>query len=241
MWMPQHDEQYWIADHTIAGASAGHSWVEGMIDYWYLTGDPWAEEAVHELAGWYCDIVEANRYGAGGQERGPGWTLIAISALTNAIGGERLREAGWTVADWIINWQDPIRGVVSIPISEQPSYEGGSTFMHGIVGRGLGRWYDVTGDPQVKDAVVGIAEWITTEPMGEPGTFWYKQSPQNSRRYGATDQCLTALSYAYDLTGDPWFAEVTQALMDRTNPGSRSISWYPQTLAQMATAAERGE
>ena len=238
VWMPQHDEQYWVADHNMSGASAGHSWVEGMIDYWYLTGDPWAEEAVHQLADWYCGIVDGNHYGAGGQERGPGWTLIAISALTNATGGERIREAGWSVAEWILNYQDPIRGVVSIPISEQPSYEGGSTFMHGIVGRGLGRWYDVTGDPGVEDGVVGIAEWITTEPMGEPGTFWYKQSPQNSTRYGPTDQCLTALSYAYDLTGDEWFAEVTQALMDRTNPGSRSISWYPQTLAQMAEAGQ---
>ena len=34
--------------------------------------------------------------------------------------------------------------------------------MHGIVGRGLGRWYDVTGDPRVEDGVVGIAEWIAT-------------------------------------------------------------------------------
>ncbi len=66
--MPQHDEQYWIADHTMSGASTGHSWVEGMIDYWFLTGDPWAEEVVHELAGWYCDIGESNRYGHPSQE-----------------------------------------------------------------------------------------------------------------------------------------------------------------------------
>ena len=238
VWMPQHDDQFWVADHTMSGANTGHSWVEGMVDYWFLTGDPWAEEVAHGLADWYCEMAENNHYGAGGQERGPGWTLIAISALTNAVGGERIRNAGWIVADWIINYQDPIRGVVSIPISEQPSYEGGSTFMHGIVGRGLGRWYDVTGDPRVRDSLIGISEWITTEPMGDPGTFWYKQSPQNSTRYGATDQCLTALSYAYDLTGDEWFAEMTQALMDRTNPGSRSVSWYPQTLAQMSEAKE---
>lgn len=42
-------------------------------------------------------------------------------------------------------------------------------------------------------------------------------------------------------TSDPWFGEVKQALMDRTDPGSRSISWYPQALAQMAAAPERGE
>ena len=234
LWMAQHEEQPWIADHAMAGASAGHSWVEGMIDYWFLTGDPWAEDVVHRLADWYCDIVEHNRYGAGGQERGPGWTLIAVAALSNATGGQRIRQAGQTVADWILDWQDPIRGVVSIPISEQPSYEGGSTFMHGIVGRGLGRWYDTTGDERVKQALLGIAEWMTTEPMGEPGMFWYKQSPQNSKRHHATDQCLTALTYARKLSRETWFEEVAKALLARTGPNRRSISWYPQSLAHLA-------
>jgi len=234
VWMPQHDDQYWIADHTTAGLSAGHSWVEGMIDYWMLTGDPWAEEVVHQLESWYCSIAEQNRFGAGGQERGPGWALIAISALARATGGERIIAAGDLIAGWLVDWQDPIRGVISVPISEQPSYEGGSVFMHGIVGRGLGRWYDVTGDPAVRQATIGIAEWITTEPMGEPGTFWYKQSPQNSKKYGATDQCLTALTYAYQLTHDSWFADVAVALLDRTGANIRSMAWYPQALAHLA-------
>ncbi len=233
MWMPQHDEQYWIADHTMAGASAGHSWVEGLIDYWLLTGDPWSEEVVGELERWYCGIAERNEFGAGGQERGPGWALIAISALARATGGERIREAGWIVADWLLDWQDPIRGVISVPISEQPSYEGGSTFMHGIVGRGLGRWHEVTGDPRVRDALVGVAEWITTEPMGEMGRFWYKQSPQNSKRFGATDQCLSALTYAYAATGDAWFAQVAEKLLALTSANVRSMSWYPQALGQL--------
>lgn len=233
VWMPQHEDQFWIADHTLAGCHVGHSWVEGLIAYAWLSGDPWAEEVVAEMADWYVTVVQRNQFGAGGQERGPGWTLIAISALAEATGDERIFQAGAKVADWLLEWQDPIRGVVSVPISEQPSYEGGSTFMHGIVGRGLGRWYDVTGQTQVKDAAVGIAEWITTEPMSEPGMFWYKQSPQNSKRYAATDQVLTALTYAYQLTGDRWFADVGLALVDKTGPNVRSMSWYGQSLSQL--------
>jgi len=235
VWMPSHPEQAWVADHTAAGTSAGHSWAEGIVDYWYLTGDPWTGEVVLEMADWYCDIVEANNFGAGGQERGPGWALIALSALNGAVDDDRLRRAGWTVANWIIDYQDPIRGVVSVPISEQPSYEGGSTFMHGIVGRGLGRWYDVTGDERVRQACINISEWITTEPMGPMARFWYKQSPQNSRNYGADGQCITALSYAWALSGDPWFATVTHSLYEQTGASSRSMSWYPQALAHLAT------
>jgi len=233
VWMPQHEDQFWIADHTLAGCHVGHSWVEGLIAYAWLSGDPWAQEVIAEMADWYVSVVQRDRFGAGGQERGPGWTLIAISALAEATGDERVFQAGAKVADWLLDWQDPIRGVVSVPISEQPSYEGGSTFMHGIVGRGLGRWYDVTGQTRVKDAAIGIAEWITTEPMGEPGMFWYKQSPQNSKRFAATDQVLTALTYAYQLTGDRWFADVALALVDKTGPNVRSMSWYGQSLCHL--------
>jgi hypothetical protein len=154
--------------------------------------------------------------------------------LANATDGPRIRRAGRLVADWLLDSQAPIRGVVSVPISEPPSNEGGSTNMPGNEGRGQGRWNDASGDPRDRHALLGIAEWITTEPMGEPGTFWYKQSPQNSRRYSATDQCLTALTYAYKLSGDAWFADVAQALLARTGPNRRSMSWYPQSLAHLA-------
>ncbi len=239
VWMPQDPTQFWVADHNLAGTSAGHSWVEGLIDYWLLTGDPWADEVIQHMATWYCERAERNEFGAGGQERGPGWALIAISALAGATGGERIHKAGWLVADWLMQWQDPVRGVISVPISEQPSYEGGSTFMHGIVGRGLGRWYDVTGDPRVKDACLGIAEWITSEPMGPKAKFWYKQSPQNSKRPGADGQCLSALSYAWVLSGDDWFGDVTAELLRLTRADVRSMSWYPQSLAQIAPYLER--
>ena len=112
--------------------------------------------------------------------------------------------------------------------------------MHGIVGRGLGRWYDVTGQMRIRDAAVGIAEWITTEPMSEPGRFWYKQSPQNSKRFGPTDQVLTALTYAYHFTGDRWFGDVALALVAQTGPNVRSMSWYGQSLGHLGPLLKEG-
>lgn len=232
LWMESHPDQPWIADHTMKGADSGHAWAQGVVDYWYLTGDPWAGKVMQNMAEWYCRIVEQNRYGAGGQERGPGWALVATSALARATNDPRVIAAGNKVAEWLINWQDPIRGVVSVPISEQPSYEGGTVFMHGIVGRGLGRWYDVTGDPRVRDAVIGIAEWLITEPMGQPGRFWYKQAPRCMKRYGATSQTISALSYAYTLSGEKAYAEIAEKVLDSTGASVRGMGWFPQVLAQ---------
>ena len=234
MWMPSHERQCWVADHTRQAADSGHSWAEGIVDYWFLTGDPWAEEVAREMADWYVRIVALNRYGAGGQERGPGWALIALSALARATNDEQVLAAGQSVADWIANWQDPVRGVVSVPISEQPSYEGGTVFMHGIVGRGLGRWHDVTGDPRAKEALLKLADWLLTEPMGAPGRFWYKQAPDCMKGYGATSQTLNALAYAYTLSGEERYARVAEILLGSCGAGVRSMSWFPQVLAQLA-------
>ena len=227
-------DEGWFPDHALRGASNGHSWVEGLLAYWMLTGDVRAEETARAMGEWYLWTVENGRYGAGGQERGPGWTLIALSALYRTTGDERFKQAGDTILDWMAGIHDPVRGVISVPISEQPSYEGGTAFMHGIVGRGLGRFYEATGEERAMRMCLGIGQWLTTEPMGPPARFWYKQAPSCKHGYGATSQCLSALSYPYRYTGDEWFAEMSEALVAQTGPSVRSAAWTYTTLAHMA-------
>ncbi len=226
-------EEGWYPDHCIAGASNGHSWVEGLLDYWLLTGDVRAEETARAMGDWYVWSVENDAYGAGGQERGPGWTLIALSSLYRLTGDERYRDAGNAILDWMETIQDPVRGVISVPISEQPSYEGGTAFMHGIVGRGLGRFYEATGEERAMRMCLGIGEWLTTEPMGPPARFWYKQAPSCKTGYSATDQCTAALSYPYRYTGDEWFGELTEVLLGAVGPNVRSMTWLYSSQAHL--------
>jgi len=136
--------------------------------------------------------------------------------------------------DWFEGMVDPVRGVISVPISEQPSYEGGTVFMHGIVGRGLGKYYEATSDPRGMIMALRIGEWITTEPMGPPARFWYKQAPDCKHGFGATSQVMTALSYPYRYTGDEWFANMSEALFAQTGPSVRSAAWYYTSLAHLA-------
>ncbi len=226
-------DEGWYPDHCVAGASNGHSWVEGLLTYWLLTGDVRAEETARQMGEWYLWTVENDRYGAGGQERGPGWTLIALSALYRMTGDERFRAAGDEILDWMETIQDPVRGVVSVPISEQPSYEGGTAFMHGILGRGLGRFYEATGEKRAMRMCLGVGGWLTTEPMGPPAKFWYKQAPSCKHGYGATSQCTGALSYPYRYTGDEWFGWLSDELLSMTGPSSRSCAWMYSSLAHV--------
>ncbi|MEN6403509.1 MAG: beta-L-arabinofuranosidase domain-containing protein, partial [Armatimonadia bacterium] len=227
-------EKGWVADHTVAGAHNSHSWVEGVIAYYFMTGDPRSYEVYNAMGDWYCYTVANNQYGAGGQERGPGWTLVALSALYDATYEEKYREAGSKVIDWVRSVQDPVRGVISVPISEQPSYEGGTAFMHGIVARGAGRWYEATGDPRAKEAVLGIADWLTTEAMGPNALFYYKQAPTQKHGYSASEwQCFTALSYAARYGDQQWYGPLTEEHYNQGRAGTRSIAWAPQSLGHL--------
>ncbi len=224
----------WVADHTRSVPDTGHSWSEGLVDYWLLTGDLLAGEAVVRMGDWYVGKVDASRFGGGGQERGQGWALTGLTSIYRATGDPRYLDAAQRVQDWINQWQDPVRGVISVPISEQPSYEGGTTFMHGIVGHGVARLYEVTGDPLTLRSLRGISDWVVTEPMGPPGQFWYKQAPSCKTRYGYNGKAMSATSYAYELTGDLYMAEITDEIFSHISPNIRSMPFLTPTLAHLA-------
>ena len=225
-------EKGWVADHTVAASDVTHAWVEGQIAYYFMTGDPRTFENWNAMGDWYVWCVNNNQYGAGGQERGPGWTLVALSALYNATYDPKYLAAGNKVMDWLRSVQDPVRGVVSIPISEQPSYEGGSAFMHGIVARGAGRWYEATGDERGKLAAIGIADWLTSEAMGPPSLFYYKQAPRIKGSYGNSEwQCISALTYAMKYGDRGYYGPLAKAHYLSGRAGERSMAWLPQSLA----------
>ena len=224
----------WVADHTYSTPGTGHSWIEGLIDYWLLTGDLLAGETAVSMGDWYVRKVDAFQFGAGGQERGQGWSLTGLTSIYRATGDRRYLQAAQRVQDWINDWQDPVRGVISVPISEQPSYEGGTTFMHGIVAHGVARLYEVTGDPRTLRSLRGLSEWIVTEPMGPLGRFWYKQAPSCKKSYGYNGKAMTAMSYLYEFSGDEYMARVTEEIFNHISPNIRSMPFLTPTLAHMA-------
>jgi hypothetical protein len=224
----------WVADHTHSSTSTGHSWIEGLIDYWLLTGDTLAGETAVRMGDWYVGRVDAFGFGAGGQERGQGWALTGLTSIYRVTWDRRYVDAAQRVQDWINDWQDPIRGVISVPISEQPSYEGGTTFMHGIVAHGVARLYEATGDPTTLRSLAGLSEWIVTEPMGPPGRFWYKQAPTCKTSFGYNGKAMTATSYQYEFTGDRYMATVTEEIFNHISPNIRSMPFLTPTLSHMA-------
>jgi hypothetical protein len=99
----QHDRPSWIGmNHPknplhftfeLGGVDLGHTWTEGLLSYYYLTGDERALEAARGIADY---LVNRLRAGIGwGNPRQWGWPQIALVAAYGATGDVKY----WTGAE----------------------------------------------------------------------------------------------------------------------------------------------
>jgi len=67
--------------------------------------------------------------------------------------------------------------------------------------------------------------------MGDTGMFYYKQAPRikGPYRYGGSQE-FSAVSYAYQYTGDPLFGQVAAICYAHNGPDIRSLAWLPYSL-----------
>lgn len=222
-------EQGWYPDHNLGGVAVHHAWVEGLWLHYLLTGDELTYEAARGAADWFVAQVESDRWFRGDVERGPGWTMIALIGSYRATSDEKYLRAAEVIATDVYLRQDPVRGVYSVPIDGRPSYEGGQSFMSGILARGMARYYLETGDERAARSVARFYDWLTREMRVDATRFIYKQAP-GWHSPSATDQVVSLLAYGLALLDrrDDW-EMVLHAAAIQANV--RSLSWMPEAIA----------
>lgn len=222
--------------HTGHPPSVSHSWLEGLVDYWLLTGDAWARENA-ELAGKYFAGV-AMRGEFGGGERDAGWNLIGLMGLHQITGDPQLLEAAQKKVAEVLEYQDPVRGCCSRPIFEQRAYEGGVPFMSGVLMRGLVMYYEATGDRRVAWAITRLCDWLDCEMSPSPGVFHYKQAPEQRGGGGPNLLVLDGAAFAHNFTGSEAHRQLALATYEQ---GARVVGLSnmrdaPHALALLTTA-----
>jgi hypothetical protein len=222
-------ESGWYPDHNLGGVAVHHAWAEGLWLHYLITGDELTHEAARGASDWFAAEVERDRWYRGGVERGPGWALVALMGSYRATSDEKYLQAAREIANDVYLRQDPIRGVYSVPVDGRPSYEGGQSFMSGILARGVARLYVETGDPRAAVATARFYEWLTREMRVDATRFIYKQAPGWHNPH-STDQIASLLAYGLALHDrrEDW-PMVMQAANFKAN--SRSMSWMPEALA----------
>jgi hypothetical protein len=161
---------------------SSHNWIQGLIDYYHMTGLPEAREAVEAMKGYYQ------------RERVPtthSWRYNGRNAAYALNGLRQMFE--WTGdPTWLVDANTCIRDVKrrTRPVS---GFYGGNpgNFMQHVLCHALGRYALLTGDEDAVDHLLGLSGYF--KPFSERGGG------------GATGDCY---ALATMLTGDRRYLNV---------------------------------
>jgi hypothetical protein len=202
----------------IAGSSfkPSHSWVEGAVLHYLLTGDETMRHMLKQAATQYTrNLANYDYFNA----RECGWHLTHLCGLARLDGDPSLLNAASIIVDAVLEKQEP-GGGWEHPLAEAhchcepPRCHGEAGFMVGVLLSGLRRYHLLTGDPRVADAIVGGARWLVHKTFErERGVFRYTSCPnrKNASMHGV--QLIEGLATAQAIAPDPVVAEGLAAVL----------------------------
>jgi len=194
------------ARHVSGYVAPCHQWVEGLLDYYHLTGNEHALEAAFGIGENLIRLLQQPRYqGEGGiNARETGWAMRALLALYKETYDERWLEPTAKIVDHFEIWKKQYGGWLA-PYTDHVAIR--VPFMIAIAVNSLMRYYRVRPEERVKRMILEAVDDLVENCVMENGLFYYKELP-SLRRLGNNPLVLEALAYAYELTGNKRYLEI---------------------------------
>jgi hypothetical protein len=190
----------------------GHIWTQGMVYDYFLTGDPWMRQTVEKIGRNLAQLVEDRKFSfKGGSHSGRvnGWTMLAIAGAYELDFDERYLKAMKLLADDALSEQDPKTGGwrYQLPWGHcfcDTKHWGEAAFIGAIRLNGLSKYYQLTGDPRIPEAVRRGVEHMNRETWEEKHSGWrYTSCPKSSSGPGRQMGVIVmALVNSVTMTGD---------------------------------------
>ncbi len=189
--------------HTEAGVMVcSHEWVEGLLDYYHLTGDERGLETAIGIGENVQRLLEMPMYQKAGEAnaRETGWALRTLTALY-----VETHDKSWLVkCDKIVQdfhvWEQQY-GHWLAPYTDNTLIR--VAFMISVAIGSLMRYYRIFPSEDLKGLILrAVDDMIENCYVEDWGIFYYKELP-SLNRLGNNTLVLEALTAAYDLTGDP--------------------------------------
>ncbi len=186
-----------------------HTWVEGPLLHFLLTGDQAVYDSLRKTKDWLLQRRFFDYYDFS-NAREAGWHLIHLCALADSLDDADCLNAASIIVERVLERQEPEGGWMR-NLGEPhcgcgyPRCRGEAGFMVGVLLSGLKRYHHLTGDDAVAEAIIGGARWLIRHTFDEAsGHFRYTSCP--NRTLGGTFQhtqyVLEALASAWELGGD---------------------------------------
>ncbi|MEW6358254.1 MAG: hypothetical protein AB1696_18110 [Planctomycetota bacterium] len=195
------------------GMSVTHSWCEGHMEYYFLTGDPRALQAAKMIADRYDwqDTLEYDFTNG----RVPGWHLILTLGVYNGTYDPYYLNAAKIIVDRVAERQRPDGGwrrqMVPGHCYDIPRHHGNAMFMIGILLDGMKYYHGFTQDPKTAKMIVEGAEYIIKETWEDDPkyyTFRYTSCPNSSKGHGTSLAYCHPFAYAYRLSKKNLFKDI---------------------------------
>ncbi len=204
----------------------GHLWNEGMLENYYLSGDPWAKEAALQVADClvqYSQVPEMTWWFGRDPHCGrvAGWPLLALCSAYQATGRAKYLRAARHIVEHALADQDKHCGgwIYSLYPGHcfcHLGHVGMATFITCVLLNGLIAYHQITGDERVAESIVRAVDFILADTWVEHrGEFHYTSCPASAVR-PATGSMLRPIGYALKLAGKQRHREVLTKGLERS-------------------------
>lgn len=208
-----------------AKGELGHYWTDGMWYDYYMFGDVTAKEGALALTRHVCSLFPdrpqsfRNCWSRG--ERNLGWPLVVAAACCE---NTHLPEAKLLCEDIIHyvhqymqnpEWEYETQPTQPLPWWRCAMLDGCKAFMVGVLLEGLERYHRLTGSPQAAECIITFSRFVCERLWCKwKGEFIYELNAMGRGHRGVNNPNLSPLiirgiGYAYELTGDMLFREVS--------------------------------
>jgi hypothetical protein len=221
----------------------GHMWNQGNLEYWLLTGDEQVHRSAMQLGDWLAGPDTVN-FGYG-NARVPGWMGIIAMSTYFSTGDEYYLNAMRLIYEVVQEMGDEKYGLWIHKLGgghcncEEKHY-GEAGFMAGVMMTALKYFYDATGDEEVAQRIVKIANFIV-DTMWEPedSGFRYTSCPETGVTKSSAMIMANGLAFAANYSGDERLMNITRtafatAMLATQGASSGKSLGYPICAAPLA-------
>lgn len=211
------------AEHVTGKVVPSHEWVDGFLDYYFLTG---RTEALHVVNGIgenilrHMETPDMRSFGSA-SVREAGWALRAMVGMYLGTGELRWREEAKRIVEMFLGWKEQY-GALLAPYTSHSMPR--VPFMISLTANSFARYLLIEDDERIKTLIVETMDDLLEHCLGPDGLLFYKEFP-SLQRVSATPHALEALTHAYRITGNQEYLKVATrhfaALVDKPSAGKQ--------------------
>ena len=228
--------------------TGGHALHVGMYLMANLLGEPHYADVAYA-----CSWNQSKRYTPNYRftiERTVGWAIINNMYAYSMTNNPYFLNACKIFFEAVKKQQNQQTGCFDLPqdqsecdCPDKAEHRGGKPFATGVLMHGLIRLYEATGDPEVKDVIVKIVDWLLDTAWNPRVNGWRYKTGCPKYANGGSYSILTVegITYASILTGNPKYAQfvadtIGKSLRKNTGTGYGCGKSFTQLTRQTSHA-----